>query len=152
MAQGDVKVRTNLKREIVLALGLTAANGAPATAEDGVPCYPTVREMAYGATDVGAFSLQPLSKTRLCVKGTANPGETMGATLVLWGYLETAADWFPIPVNEGDAVAGVGAAKLAYTELLEYLSHFDRLYLELKSPTGAGASFSAYLVSAMESF
>lgn len=154
MALGDVKVRSNCKKDIVLLAGATANNGAPAAATDGIRMY-EYDKLGQSSTlfkDGVNFPHQPVAKHRLCIKGTVTAGQTLVGTFTLWGYLESAGVWFQVKVNGGSALAETDTDKIGYTEVFDLLSSFDRIYLQLAAIGGAGATFDAYLVTCQEAF
>lgn len=143
-AAKDVKVRANCKKDICLVTGLVADNGAPASATAGVAMYETAtlgKESSRNENGAN-FPHHPASKHRLCVNG----GSSAQATGVLWGYLESAAAWFPIVLNGGNDMF---ATYDTYTELLDGLSHFDRVYLQVDWTAG---TVEAWLTVVEEAF
>ncbi len=154
MAVGDIKVRANCKKDIKLLEAAVANVAAPTAATDGVRMY-QLDKLGQGGTifkDGANFPNQPTSKHRLCIKGTVTAGQTLVGTFTLWGYLESAAAWFRVPVNGGSALAETGTDVIGYTEVFEQLSCFDRVAISLASIGGTGASFDAWLTTCQESF
>ena len=154
MAIKDVKVRFNCKKDIEILSAAVANNSPPASATAGVAMYETDR---FGQTNAqfenGAnFPHQPASKHQLCIKGTVTAAQILVGTFTLWGYLASANAWFKINVNGGSALAETSTDAIGYTETFSNLSAFDRVYLELSSIGGTGATFSAWLVACQESF
>jgi len=154
MALGDVKTRSNCKKDIVLLAAATANNNAPALATDGIAMYEVDKIGRSGTIfkDGANFPHHPASKHRLCIKGTVTAGQTLVGTFTLWGYLESAQAWFQVKVNAGSALAETGTDTIGYSEVFDQLSAFDRLYLQLASIGGTGASFEAWLVTCEEAF
>jgi len=154
MALGDVKVRSNCKKDIVLLAAAVANNGAPALATDGIAMY-EVDKLGQTSSifkDGVNYPHQPVGKHRLCIKGTVDAGQTLVGTFTLWGYLESASAWFQVKVNGGSALAETGTDTIGYSEVFDLLSAFDRVYLQIASIGGTGASFDAWLVTCQEAF
>lgn len=136
MAVGEVFTKNNCKRAICLMTGQTANTSVPSTDEHGVPNYPTGLSES---SDVGAgYRGQAAESSTLLIRSTDGLG-TLVATFVLWGYLAASGAWYPIAVNGGAALAEFSANQLYHREVFEYLGHFDRLFLELKSVGGDAA-------------
>ena len=154
MALGDVKTRSNCKKDIVLLAAATGNNSAPASASAGIAMY-EVDKIGHTSSifkDGANFPHQPVSKHRLCIKGTVDAGQTLVGTFTLWGYLESASAWFQVKVNGGSALAETGTDTIGYSEVFDLLSAFDRVYLQIASIGGTGASFDAWLVTCQEAF
>ncbi len=152
MALGNVNNRSNSRRDVELLSGATANVAAPTLATQGVPMYQPGR-MAANAPDAGVnYPGQPLRSHRLYIAGTVTAGQTLVGTFTLWGWLETAQAWFRVPVNAGTPLAETGNDVIGYTELINGLSHFDRLAISLDAIGGTGASFSAWIGGHAETF
>lgn len=149
MAVGDVKVRANCKREIVLMTGQTANTAVPTAATDGVPAYPS---KAVYSVDTGAFySGEPPDRSELIIYSTAGSG-TMVGTFTLWGYNESAGVWIEIPVNGGTAVTPVALAEtdtdaIRFRQEFTNLGAYDRLALQLTGVGGTATAFEARLIT-----
>ncbi len=139
----DVNVRFNCKKDICLVTGIVADNGVPTLATHGVAMYETeTMAQASSLFENGAnFPRHPITRHRL-VKG----GVTPEAILVLWGYTKSADVWSPIILNAG---ADAFATYDAFTVLLEGLSHFDRVYLQVDWTAG---TIEAWLTACSETF
>jgi hypothetical protein len=70
MSVGDVTIRSNVKRDVVIMEGQTTNTGAPSAATDGVECY-QARKNILTSVDEGVFTFMPASKSRLFISGTA---------------------------------------------------------------------------------
>ena len=115
-----------------LWVDVTAANGVPTTAADGLD------------------RPRHWDKMVLFVKNDGT-GTTATATAKLWGYIGgDVDDWFPVGkdpggagaaasaglVNDGFAIGAFdGANDILHSEIFSGLSGFDRLYLELTALT-----------------
>lgn len=154
MTVGVIKTRHNCKKDILILEDVVDNVVPPSAPTDGVPMY-EVSKLGQGSTlfeDGANFPNQPTSKHRLCIRGTVDASETLVGTFTLWGWLESAQDWFPVKVNGGSALAESTADKICYTEVFDYLSAFDRIAISLASIGGTGATFSAWLVTCQESY
>lgn len=149
MAVGDVKSRSNCKKDMQILAAAVANVNPPALATDGFPVYPV---MDFGGQDGVNYEGLPASRHQLCIKGTVTAGQTLVGTFTLWGYLQSASAWFQIKVNAGSALAETGTDVIGYTEVIQGLSAFDRVAISLASIGGTGASFDAWLVACSEAF
>ena len=149
-AVGDVLSTNNTKRAVCLMTGQLTNNGAPSGATAGVPCYPDP-SLAPGANDSGhCFTGRDARESTIVIRSTAGTG-TMVGTFVLWGYLATVNEWFPIKLNAGTALAEYSSDKILYREYVLGLGHFDRLYLELQAVGGTGTAFEAWAITGLSS-
>ncbi len=115
----------------------TATNSAPSGNRAGIALN--------GSFDRGTIAL----------KSTAGSG-TMDVTLKLWGYVDALAAWVPLGTHATDANRGrlngavaigeVVANSLEFAELVDGLSTFSRLYLEIVAINGTSTAVSAWLI------
>lgn len=143
---GGTSGSSGAKRSVCLLAAATAANGVPALATAGVPAYPTAA--MYGASTGAFYGGEAPERSTLNVHTTG--GSTPSATFRLWGYSIAAATWYVVKaINAGAAVtAPAGVTDQRYSEVLTDLGHFDRLYLEILTVSGAGTGIEAWLTSA----
>lgn len=128
---------------VQLLSAAVAANSAPAGASAGVPLrgakVPT-------GSDGGTKTTREENECTIVIEGTVNAGQTLAGTFFLWGYVNDLSKWFRFKAINGGALAETGTDTINYGELVTGIRHYDRVYLELVSPSGTGASFNAYLV------
>ncbi len=115
----------------------TATNSAPSGDRAGIP--------------IGGV----LDRGTIAVKSTAGSG-TMTVTLKLWGYVAPLEAWVPLGthatdatrgvLNQGVAIGEVVANSLEFAELVDGLSTFSRLYLEITAIGGTSTAVSAWLI------
>lgn len=152
-ASGDVKTTNNVLRNVCLFTGLTSANGQPALATDGVPCYPDLNNLA---NDTGAcFVNYGARDSSIVIKGSA-AGGPIAFTGRMWGYNAQLAEWVPMGtgtdaakglINAGAAIGPVKTLKVLHGETLKYAGHYDRLYLEATVVGGTTPTFEAWVVT-----
>lgn len=151
MALGDNTTVSNVKKATHI-MAATANVAAPTLATDGVAMYPSNSQTPQ--VQGHSFGGRPPLYSTLCIKGRVNAGQVLTGTFTLWGYLAVANAWFEIPVNGGTVVTPVALAETSsdqinYQEQFMNLGHFDRVALELSGIGGTGATFDAWLVTAM---
>lgn len=128
---------------VQLLSAATAANNAPSGATAGVPLR---GKLCKAAADYGAIATaKEDNQCMIGIQGTSDAAQTLVGTFYLWGYVEDIGKWFRFKLLNGGALAETSADAINYAELVEGIRHYDRLYLELVSPGGTGASFNAYL-------
>jgi hypothetical protein len=142
---GQTFVKGNAKKAICL-MNSPVDVAAPTLATDGVPNYHD-ENRAMGLTDNSAcYTGRSAMTSTLMIHTSAGSGSLTGI-FTLYGYLAAAAEWFPIKVNGGAAVAATG--KIAYTERFLDLGHYDRLALGLASSGGTTPTFEAFVVTGL---
>jgi hypothetical protein len=84
---------------------------------------------------------------------------TMSCSVKLFGYVADAAiaDWFPLGVgsvdanrgllNSGDSIGESEADKIRFSEAVNYIGHFDRVYAQVTAIAGSSTAISVFLVS-----
>lgn len=146
MAIGDVTNIGPNAKAIELLASSTATNSPPAGASAGLEVN----------TIYSAFGRVPDTMS-LRVWSTAGSG-TMSATFRLWGYDPLVADWMPVGtgaaatkgvINEGGALDETAADELRHTELVDFVGHFSRVYLEITAISGTATAVKAALVGAV---
>jgi hypothetical protein len=158
-AAGDIKYNTDNAaafRAQCLLTGVTATNGQPSAAADGVPVYLPV---AQGGADQGSsFPARAALESTIFLKGVGTGG-TCTVTARLWGYLAALAVWVPVgatpagdtlkgTLNAGVAMGETKSDTVLHCEPFLLAGHFDRLYLEVSAIGGTGTTVEAWLVTA----
>ncbi len=155
LAAGDVSGRSNANRSVCLLTAAVANTVIPSAATDGVPVYP---DSAVFSADTGhCYGGKPAEKSTLLIKGTCTTGQTLVGTFTLWLYHAPSDTWYERAVNGGNTVTATAMAetdtdRITFIELISNIGHFDRVALQLTSIGGSGASFEAWLATAMETF
>lgn len=153
MAQGSVKGSANTVRSTCLLSGITATNGQPALATDGVNMYPTARQG--DAADGICFGGRASREATIYVKGVATGG-TASVTARLWGYSAALGEWVPVGtggdttkglLNAGAAMGATKTNKVLHAEPLLLAGHFDRLYLEVTAISGTTMTVEAWVAT-----
>jgi hypothetical protein len=143
---------TGSKKAIVLLENAAANTGAPTLATQGVPVNP---DSGFGFTPADTahgFAGRDARESTLLIYGACTAAQVLTGTFTLWGYLAASGKWYEIPVAGGTRVAPIAlpetdADVVTHVERFQNLGHFDRIFLELAAIGGAGASFSAHLVT-----
>lgn len=146
---GQIQSKSNAKKAVVIMAAQTGNTGAPSASTDGIPAYPTNQ---IAADDGHCYAADAAMYSTLLIKGRCTAGQTLVGTFTLWGYDSLLDAWFEIPVNGGTAVTPVALAETSadqinFQEQFMNLGHYDRLFLELASIGGGGATFDAALVT-----
>ena len=133
---------------IKLLTAATATNGAPTTATQGFPLIGKVSGQAEAYMRSGQVHTIIMSSTA----GSA----TMTVTLKLWAYSGLSTTWVPVGphataasrglLNLGNAIDEIGADLLRHCEMVQGLSAFERVYLEITAIGGTGTAVSAWIV------
>ena len=123
--------------------GNISANGQPAAATDGVPVYPSKRQG--DAADGICYGGKPSREATLLMKAAVAAAQTGSCSLRLWGYSTALGEWVPVGtgsdattkgiLNGGASIGETKSDKLLHSEPLLLAGHFDRLYIEVLSPT-----------------
>jgi hypothetical protein len=153
-ALGDEKTWGNASKSVCILAPATANNAIPTLDTQGISMYVPPRAVPGTGHKSLAYGGQPPKSATLCIAGTATTGQTLVGTFTLWGY-HPVLGWLEIPVNGGTAITPVALAetdtdKITYTQRFEDVSHFQRLYLQLTAIGGTGASFEAWMTTAMD--
>lgn len=140
----------NVAKSVCVLPATTANTSIPTLITDGIPVYPSA-QMGTGGL---AFPNTPPRVTSLAVRGTVTVGQVLTGTLTLWGY-HPVVGWMEIPVNSGSLITPVALAEtqtdiITYTEQYESLGHYVRLAVQLTGIGGTGATFEAWLTTALE--
>ena len=149
---GSVTSWGNVAKSVcILAPATTANNAVPSAVDAGIPVYPDPKT---GNSTGHAYPNTPPRKSTLVVKGVVDAGQTLVGTFTLWGY-HPVLGWIEIPTNGGTAVTPVALAetetdKITFFQQYEDLGHYKRLYLQLTGIGGTGASYEAWLTTALE--
>jgi len=140
MALEDVTSISPDASSVVLLLTANAANGIP-TGTAGIA--------------INALKLfgQVPSRVRVAVISTAGSG-TMTATMRVWGRMGATIGWVVAKaLNAADtdpftarAIAETGADTIAYSEIVELISAYDRLYFEIVAIAGTSTSVKGEVV------
>lgn len=139
MALADVTVGTGIKTLEILA-SATATNSPPSGASAGAALSALGRN-------------RPFLRGTFKMKSTAGSA-TMTVTLRLWGYDAALAVWMPLGtgtgsgkgvLNAGAAIDEVSADSLVHAEPLEFVGHFERLYVEITAIGGTSTAVTCYL-------
>lgn len=156
MAQSDIVQSGNVLRSICVLAGVTATNGQPATANDGVPGQAT---NILAAADQGAnYSGRAARESSLFVKAVGSGG-TVACTIRLWGFLAALGEWVPVGtgadttkgiINAGTSMGATKTNKVLHAEPFYLAGHFDRLYAEVTAITGTGTAVEVWLTTARE--
>lgn len=153
MASGDVVTTNNCLRSVCLFAGLTATNGQPTLATDGIPGFPV--NSVYGSDSGHSAVNFGARDSSVMVKGTASGG-VISFTGRLWGYHAQLAQWIPLGtgadttkaiLNGGVAIGATKTNTVLHAEPVLYAGHFDRLYLEATAVAGTAATFEAWMVT-----
>jgi hypothetical protein len=146
MALGDVTDRGHYTEVEILA-SATATNGPPSGATAGIEVNAL---KIYGEHIPDVMALK--------VYSTAGSG-SMTCDLRLWTYSTTGTVWLPPGTGTGGVAAGAKgslnggvqiteteADKIQHVELVQFLEHFDRLYLEIVGIGGTSTAITGILV------
>jgi len=94
-----------------------------------------------------------------CLVLSSGGSGTMSCSIKLFGYVadSSIADWFPLGVasadsdrgllNQGNSIGESEANKIRFSEQLNYIGHFDRVYAQVTALGGSSTAISVYLVS-----
>lgn len=140
------------KKAICLLENAVANTGLPATATAGVAVHPD-NGFGFSPDDTAhGYQNRDARESTLLIYGTCTAAAVLTGTFTLWGYLAASGKWYEIPVAGGTRLAPIALAEtdadaITHVERFQNLGHFDRLFLELAAIGGAGASFTAHLVT-----